>query len=146
MKKATENNTAYLLLYKSGRKNAKSSDIITINHLISHGCNVPDERIINQIVSTFSKAVYACNMFNHIELSAHATIFKKSQFRNVYGEKRIAYDPCNYHFERRELSCIEQLLNSIFSLYCMVYPYNTIHLETLHSNASIRSIVNQWYA
>ena len=54
MKKDFINNHAYIVIFKSNRKNAKCADPISIYHLINHNANkmISDEKILLQFIST----------------------------------------------------------------------------------------------
>ena len=50
-----------------------------------------------------------------------------------------------YAFQRVTFYSIESCINYVFNIYSLIYPYNKISYKTLHNNASIRYMINQYY-
>lgn len=142
-----KNNSAIIFCYKSGRKNSSSSDIITINHLTSKDTDrtVSDDRIMSQIAGTIEKIVYYCKQYKHIELSCYVDVCKQADFINANNEIYHDTEDQRYNFQRVTFSSIEQCISFVFSVYCLIYPYNKISKKALFNNASIRYFINQYY-
>ena len=142
-----QSNAASIFCFKSSRKNSKCSDIININHLINRETDrrVSDDRIMNQIAETIEKIVYYCKQYKHIELSCYMDVFKQIEYENANNEIYHGVEDQRYCFQRVIFSSIEQCINFVFSVYCLIYPYNKIDRNTLHNNASIRYFINQYY-
>lgn len=142
-----KNNNAIIFCYKSNRKNSSSSDIITINHLTSKDTDrtVSDDRIMNQIAGTIEKIVYYCKQYKRIELSCYVDVSKQAEYENANNELYHDVENQRYNFQRVTFSSIEQCINFVFSVYCLIYPYNKISKKTLFNNASIRYFINQYY-
>ena len=143
-----QNNSGFIFCYKSTRKNAKTSDIIMINHLISHDKTVnkiSDDKILDHFISTIDKIIYYSKQFNHIELSCYLDIFQQVEYKNANNEIYHDAEKHRYAFQRVQFYNIESCINYVFNIYCLIYPYNKISYKTLHNNASIRYLINQYY-
>ena len=136
-----------MFCYKSTRKNAKASDIIMINHLISNKPDhkISDDRIMDQIISTIDKIIYYSKQFKHLELSCYLDIFQQVEYKNSNNEIYQDVDKHRYAFQRVQFYNIESCINYVFNIYSLIYPYNKISYKTLHNNASIRYMINQYY-
>ena len=143
-----QNNAARILCYKSNRKNSKSSEYINIYHMINHNPDrrVSDNKIIDQMVETLEKIVLYCNQYHHIELSVYMSVSKQTEYENANKEIYHGVDDLNYCFNHVIFSSIEQCINFVFSIYCLIYPYNKIDRKSLHNNASIRYFISQYYS
>lgn len=142
-----QNNTGFIFCYKSTRKNAKTSDIINIGHLISDKPDrkMSDDRIIDQIISTIDKIIYYSKQFNHIEISCYLGILQQVEYKNSSNEIYHDAEKHRYAFQRVQFYNIESCINYVFNIYSLIYPYNKISYKTLHNNASIRYLINQYY-
>lgn len=142
-----QSNAASIYCFKSSRKNSKCSNTISINHLINHAPDrkVSDERIIQQITRTIESIVYYARQYKHIELSAYIDSFKQIEYTNANNEIYHGVEDQRYCFQRVRFSSIEECINFVFSVYCLIYPYNKIDRNTLHNNASIRYYINAYY-
>ena len=142
-----QNNTAIIFCYKSSRKNSRSSDIITINHLANQKPDrtVSDDRIMQQITSTMEKIVYYCKQYKRIELSCYIDVSKQAEYENANNAIYHDIENQRYSFQRVTFSSIEQCISFVFSVYCLIYPYNKISKKTLFNNASINYFINQYY-
>ena len=143
-----QNNAARILCYKSNRKNSKSSESINIYHMINHNPDrrVSDNKIIDQMVETLEKIVLYCKQYKHIELSVYMSVSKQTEYENANKEIYHGVDDLNYCFNHVIFSSIEQCINFVFSIYCLIYPYNKIDRKSLHDNASIRYFMDQYYS
>ena len=144
---AYQNNTGFILCYKSSRKNSKTSDLINIGHLINNDPDhkISDDRIIEQIINTMDKIIYYAKQFNHIELSCYLYIFQQVEYKNANKEIYHDAEKHRYAFQRVPFYSIESCINYVFNLYSLIYPYNRISYKTLHNNASIKYMINQYY-
>lgn len=142
-----KNNAASIFCYKSSRKNAKCSNVINIDYLINRETDrrVSDNRIMDQIAGTIEKIVCYCKQHAHIELTCYVDVFKQIEYKNANEEIYHGVEGQRYNFQRVIFTGIEQCINFIFSVYCLIYPYNKIDHNTLHSNASIRYFINKYY-
>ena len=142
-----QNNNANIFCYKSNRKNSSSSAIITINHLANQKPDrtVSDYRIMQQIASTIEKIVYYCKQYKRIELSCYIDVSKQAEYENANNAIYHDIENQRYSFQRVTFSSIEQCISFVFSVYCLIYPYNKISKKTLFNNASINYFINQYY-
>lgn len=145
--KGFKNNAMTIFQYKSSRKNSISSNAINVNHLISKEVKLHDERIIEQLAGTLETIVYNSLKFNkNLELSAYVDTFKDASYNNANNDLYCTTQDLRYSFKRVKFSSIEQCINFLFSLYCLIYPYNEIASNTLYSNASVRYFINMYYS
>lgn len=142
-------NAVSIYLYKSSRKNAVCSDSICVNHLITHDNNkrVSDNRILMQFAGTLEKIVYTAAGFNnHLEVSAYMDIGKNTQYINADKRVYVTTEPLRYYWHRVKFSSIEQAVNFLYGIYCLIYPYNTLNLEnTVYQDSSIKYLINLYY-
>jgi hypothetical protein len=142
-------NCASFFMYKSNRKNAKISDVISVNHLITNKDNgkINDDRILQQFINTIEKVVYYTLDFNkHIEISCNLDYYKQEQYKNANNEIYAGFENNYMHFDRKTFYSIEQCINYIYSIYCFIYPYNTLSLSnTIYNNPSIKHLINKYY-
>lgn len=143
------NNAASIMLYKYSRKNAKCSDIISVNHLINHSDSrkIDDERIIQQFINILEKVVFQSLEYNkHLEISVYLDTGKNSSYENASGETYKTTEYLRFCFQRCKFSSIEQAINFLYSVFCLIYPYNEINLENeIHNNASIKYLIKKYY-
>lgn len=142
-----QNNAASIYCFKSGRKNSKCSDTISINHLINKvpDRKVSDERILQQITGTLEVIVYYCKQYKHIELSVYADIFKPVEYTNANNEMYHGVEDQRYYNQRKTFSSIEECINYLLMVYTLVYPYNKLSRGTVHRDASIRYLINLYH-
>lgn len=144
--KGFKNNAMTIFQYKSSRKNSISANLINVNHLISKEVKLHDERIIEQFTGTLETIVYNSLKFNkNLELSAYIGTFKNASYKDANDDLYCTTQDLIYSFQRVKFSSIEQCINFLFSLYCLIYPYNEIDLNSLHSDASVRYFINMYY-
>ena len=146
--KAFCNNAASVLLYKSNRKNAKCTDFININHLINHEKDrrVNDERILQQLAGTVETIVYNSLAFNkHLEFKCFMHTFKAVSYRNANNEIYHTVEDINVDRARNKYSSIKQVINEVFDIYALIYPYNEISRKTVFDNPSIKYFINMYY-
>ncbi len=136
-----KNNGMTIYCHKSGRKNAKISDIISVHHLITQSDNkqVRDSRILSQLIDTFGEVIYECVQFNHIELTVYLSL---GHTVNVDGEEVVHSD--YYAFHRTEFTQPEEVLIFLLRLYHLIYPYTKLSNSVVFSSPSIQYILNMW--
>lgn len=142
-------NAASIIMYKSSRKNAKCSDIISINHLINNKTDrkIPDDRILEQFINIVEKVVYTAAGFNnHIELTVNLDSAKNSQYKNVNGETYKTWESNYYTWYRVKCSSVESCINFLYKVFYLIYPYNELNLEnTIYNNPSIKYLIKKYY-
>ncbi len=147
--KAFAINAASIYMFKSGRKNSICSDTISINHLINHTENrrVDDERIIQQFIDTLESIVFTSLDFKkHLELSVYMDYGKNSSYINANKELYNTWEDIRFSWQRVQFSSIEQCINFLYSIYCLIYPYNEINLSnTIYNDPSVKYYINMYY-
>ena len=141
-------NAANILLYKSSRKNAKRTDLININHLINHEKDrrVNDERILQQLAGTVETIVYESLAFNkYLEFKCFMHTFKAVSYLNANNEIYHTVEDINVDRARNKYNSIEQVINEVFNIYALIYPYNEISRKTVFDNPSIKYFINMYY-
>lgn len=140
------NNALSIIIYKNGRKNSRC-ELINVNHLISHDSDrkISDNRIMEQFISIIEKSVYYFNLNNkHIEFSIRGDFFKQS-IRDTVNGLYYGIEAIPFMFDRKQVFSIEQYINHVFSVFCLIYPYNTISTDSIFNNQSIKYFINQYY-
>lgn len=143
-----QSNAATIYLYKSSRKNAKSNDGISINHLINKSIDrkVDDDRILNQFLGVIEKIVYDSIKFNkHLEITFYADIFKQTQYINANNDLYKGVEDTQVYEVRHKLSSIEHCINRVYDLFGLIYPYNHLNRQEIFNNASIKYMINLYY-
>ena len=143
-------NAVGLYLYKSSRKNSKTKNI-TVNHLIKTGKNkndrkINDDRILSQFIGTISKIVlYSRQNNKHLELSCILDYGKKASYINANNELTYKLDIRTLHFERKQFYSMEQTINFVYDIYNLIYPYNTLSLDIIYNDPSIKYFIKEYY-
>lgn len=135
------NNGITIYCHKSGRKNAKISDTISVCHLIAHSDDkkVRESRILSQLINTFSEVIYECIQFNHMELTVYLRL---GHTVNMDGKESVHTN--YYAFHRTEFTQPEEVLIFLLRLYHLIYPYTKLSSSTVFSSPSIQYILNMW--
>lgn len=133
-------NMCNIFMYKSTRKNAEISDNIEILNAYN-----TDEKILHQLIGTLEKVLFYAKKYKHIEVSSLISINKESCFINANNNNYIENQIITYRFDRRVLYSCEQLINYIYSMYCMLYPGNKLSYNTLYDNVSVKKFINDYY-
>lgn len=133
-----------LMIYKSERKNSKG-EMISIHELITHGENLTDDRILSQIANALDAIVAQSKKYNNILiLSAKVWTIRKQKKQAIMGTYEFT-DAVPYLFDRKQFYSIEQVINYLWTLVMIMYPYCTLSEESIHLDASIRYFINKYY-
>ena len=134
-----------LMIYKSERKNSKV-EMISIHDLItSGGESLTDDRILSQIVNALDAIVAQSKKYNSVLiLSANVWTIRKQKKQAITGTYEF-FDAVHYHFDRRKFYSIEQVINYLWTLVMLMYPYCTLSEETIHLDSSIRYFISKYY-
>ena len=141
-------NAASILLYKSSRKNAKCTDFININHLIKHEKDrrINDESVLQQLAGTVERIVYNSLAFNkHLEFKCFMRTFKAVSYLNANNEKYHTVEAIQVNRARNKYYSIEQVINEVFDIYALIYPYNELSRKTVFNDSSIKYFINMYY-
>lgn len=133
-------NMCNIFMHKSKRKNAEISDIIKVLNTYNN-----DNDILYQLIGTLEKVLFYVKKYKHIEISSYVSLNKESSFINANNNNYIENQIITYRFNRRVLYSCEQLINYIYSMYCMLYPENKLSYNTLYDNSSIKKFINDYY-
>lgn len=133
-------NMCNIFMYKSKRKNAEISDIIKVLNAYNN-----DNDILYQLIGTLEKVLFYVKKYKHIEVSSYVSINKESSFINANNNNYTESQIITYKFNRQALYSCEQLINYIYSMYCMLYPENKLNYNTLYDNSSIKKFINDYY-
>lgn len=133
-------NMCNIFMHKSKRKNAEISDIIKVLNTYNN-----DNDILYQLIGTLEKVLFYVKKYKHIEISSYVSINKKSSFINANNNNYIENQIITYRFNRIVLYSCEQLINYIYSMYCMLYPDNKLSYNTLYDNVSVKKFINDYY-
>lgn len=141
----SKDNAINIMQYKSSRINAKAEPIHAI-HLISDD-KLTDNRILSQLTNTIESLVYNSIKFNyHIELSTYITINKRSNYNNINNQIYHVIEQLPLlNIPRKRFYSIESAINFIYTLYCLIYPYNTLNIKTIYNDSSIKYFINKYY-
>lgn len=129
-----------IFMYKSTRKNAEISDIIKVLNVYN-----TDNDILYQLIGTLEKVLFYVKKYKHIEISSFVSINKESSFINANNDNYTENQVITYKFNRQVLYSCEDLINYIYSMYCMLYPENKLSYNTIYDNSSIKNIINNYY-
>jgi hypothetical protein len=127
-------------MHKSKRKNAEISDIIKVLNTYNN-----DNYILYQLIGTLEKVLFYVKKYKHIEISSYVSLNKESSFINANNNNYVENQIIEYIFDRRVLYSCEQLINYIYSMYCMLYPDNKLSYNTLYDNVSVKKFINDYY-
>ena len=134
-----------LIIYKSERKNSKGERISIHDLITKDGENLTDDRILSQVVNALDAIVAQSKKYNSVLiLSANVWTIRKQKKQSITGTYEF-YDAIPYHFDRRKFYSIEQVINYLWTLVMLMYPYCTLSEETIHNDCSIRYFVNKYY-
>lgn len=144
-----KNNICTIYAYKSSRKNTKIISDVTMRHLITRNENgVCDETtIMNYFVGIISQLVtdirYSAN--RHIEITTYASINHLTTYVNANNELYSHNHTIKMNNIRIKFSSIEELINYLYDLLLLVYPYTRIDIRDIYNNVSIKYYINLYY-
>ncbi len=144
MKKDFIDNAAYIIIFKSNRKNAKCADPISVYHLISHNDNkmISDDRILSQFISTLDAICVNAENLGAKQFIIKTTVcIGKNAIRTPensdYIMERLTYDL------RFNMTSITMLISYLFNIFVLIYPYTMLSRETILTNPSIKCIIDK---
>lgn len=141
-------NAASVLLHKSSRKNARCSDVISINHLIdTENRMITDERIMDQFINVLEKVVYTSLQFNkHLEVTVYMDTGKNSQYTNASNAPYKTWEHCRYTWQRVKFGSLEGCINFLYTVFAMIYPYNELNLDkTVYRDPRVADLIREYY-
>lgn len=142
-------NAASIIMYKSSRKNAKDSGCISINHLISHDADrkIDDARIVDQFHGVLDAILcYSLSVGGYLEVYARGVTFKPTTYINVDGDMYHTVENIPFTYSRQRYYSFEQVVNFVYYIFSMIYPYNTLNLQAdIYNDSSIRKMIRKYY-
>ena len=148
MKKDFINNHAYIVIFKSNRKNAKCADPISIYHLINHNANkmISDEKILLQFISTLDTICANAENLCAKQFIIKTTVYieknaiVKNSVTGKYNEitERFTYDL------QFNMNTITMLISYLFNIFALIYPYTTLSRKTILTDASVKYIIDKY--
>lgn len=141
-------NACTIFMYKSSRINAAITGHFHFNHLITQTDDrkVSDECIIRQFVELIEKVVCSAGKSGHLELSVYMDAGKNVVFENYNNELYHCIEDVQYNWNRVKFYSIEECINFLFSVFCIMYPYNEISKENgIYRDPSIKYWIKKYY-
>lgn len=147
-KEQWKNNLSTLFIYKSDRKNAKIVKDINIRHLITSNengaCN--ESTIENYFINIVGSVVYTiqCECLE-INVTSYTSINHMTTYHNVNHELVSHNHTIRIDAQRKHFSSIEQLINHIYDIFLLIYPYTRLDLNGLYNDPTIKQIIREYY-
>lgn len=142
-------NTCDIFAYKSSRKNSKIISDVTMRHLITHNENgaCDETTIINYFVGIISQLVtdirYSANRY--IEITTYVSINHLTTYVNANNELYSHNHSIKINNKRVKFSSVEEMINYLYDILLLVYPYTRIDISDIYNNASIKYYINLYY-
>lgn len=145
-----EHNMCTIYAYKSDRKNAKIISVITMRHLITQNengvCN--ENTIMKYFENIISKIVYdirykATN--RSIEISSYISINHMTAYNNAYNQLYSHNHVIKIDNKHIKFSSIEELINYLYDILLLIYPYTQIDIKDIYNNSCIKYYINLYY-
>ena len=146
--KTWDNNMCTIYAYKSNRKNAKIISDVTMRHLITHsenGC-ISEEQILNYFVGIIGQLATDIKFSsNTINITTYVSIDKITTYVNANSQLYSHLHTMRFNNRRVKFSSFEHLINYLYDILLLVYPYTRLDLNTIYSNSSIKYFINLYY-
>ena len=142
------NNMCTIYAYKSSRKNAKIISNVTMRHLITHDQNecLSEERILNYFVGIIGQLAMDIKFFsNVICITTYSSIDRITTYVDANSHLYSHLHTMRLNNNRVKFSSFEQLINYLYDILLLVYPYTRLDLNTIYSNSSIKYFINLYY-
>lgn len=141
------NNAAHLWIYKSDRKNAKIIGAVDIRHLITKSDNrqLTDDKIMDYFVTAMEYTLHFVKQAQKINARCWYEYGHITQYKNVYGDNYERVTMLKTMSQRDSYSSFEQLINHIYRLFLIVYPYSKLDIQDVYNNPSIKYFIKQYY-
>jgi hypothetical protein len=141
-------NMCSIYAYKSNRKNSKIISDVTIRHLITHNENgaCSEEHIMQYFVGIIGQLVtdikYSSKVIN---ITTFTTIYHMTTYTNANNELYSHNHGIRLSEQRRQFYSIEQLINYLYDILLLIYPYSRIDINDVYNNASIKYFIRLYY-
>lgn len=141
------NNVAHLWLYKSNRKNATIVGAVDMRHLITKSDNrqLTDDKIMSYFITTIEYTLYFIKQAKQINVRCWYEYGHITQYKNANGDNYEHVTMLKTASQRESYYSFEQLINHIYRLFLIVYPYSKLDIQDIYNNSSIKYFINQYY-
>lgn len=142
-----ESNTADFFIYASDRKNAKCLKMVHMLHLITHDCAyIDDERILDYFISKVYDVCYAMKKAKSINIGCWYTYGHVTRYKNANNDWYYHTTMFRDGFTRKKLYSFEDVINYMYKILMIIYPYSNIDYNTIYNNPSIKHIISFYYS
>lgn len=147
-KEQWKNNMCVIYAYKSDRKNAKIISDVTMRHLITHNENgaISEEKILQYFGGVIGQLVtdiiFTTKTFN---ITTYASIDKLTTYIDAKNQLYSRNHTIRIDNHRIRFASIEQLINYLYDILMLIYPYSRLDINDVYSNASIKYWINLYY-
>jgi hypothetical protein len=147
-KEQWKDNMCIIYAYKSGRKNAKIISDVTMRHLIAHKENgvIDEELILNYFTDIIAQLVNDIK-FNSktINITTYTSINHLTTYSNANNELYSHNHTIEINKQRIHFSSIEQLINYLYDILLLIYPYTRIDIKDVYNHSSIKYYIKLYY-
>ena len=143
-----EDNLCVIYAYKSDRKNAKIISDVTLRHLITQNetGQISDEHILQYFSGIIAQLVYDMKYSSKtINITTYTSIDTITAYRNANNELYQHKHTIRLDNRHKKFYSIEQLINYLYDILLLIYPYTMLDINTIYSNSSIRYYINLYY-
>lgn len=147
-KEQWKNNMCIIYAYKSDRKNAKIISDVTMRHLITHNENgaLYEETILQYFVGIVGQIVtdivYTTKTIN---ITTYTSIDKLTTYTNANNQLYSRNHTIRIDSRRQKFYSIEQLINYLYDILMLIYPYSRLDINDVYANQSIRYWIDLYY-
>lgn len=122
-------------------------DDITIRHLIpTQGeQTINDDDILNYFISIVEKAYYTLIKCKSINIRHWMSYGHETHYINANNEWYEHITMLKTMSQRDNYSSIEQLINHLYRIFLVIYPYTKLDIKTIYDNTSIRYFIAEYY-
>ena len=147
-KEQWKNNMCIIYAYKSDRKNAKIISDVTMRHLITHNDNgaVDEDTILNYFTDIIGQLVTDIKFSSKtINITTYTTINHLTTYVNSNNELYSHNHTIVINKQRIHFSSIEQLINYLYDILLLIYPYTRIDIKDVYNHSSIKYYIKLYY-
>ena len=147
-KEQWKNNICVIYAYKSNRKNAKIISEVMMKHMITHNdngaCN--EEHIMQYFVGIIGRLVTDIKYHSKvIDITTYTTLYHMTTYTNANNELYSHSHNIRLSEQRKRFYSIEQLINYLYDILLLVYPYTRTDIKDVYNNASIKYFIRLYY-
>lgn len=142
-------NTCTIYAYKTSRKNAKIISDITMRHLITKNENgaCSEDTILQYFTGIIAQLItdirYSAN--RHIELTTYTSVNHMTTYVNANSELYSHNHVIKINNRRVRFYSIEDVINYLYDILLLIYPYTRIDIKDIYNHASIKYYINLYY-